>query len=343
LIVVGLRLGAWQQEPRPLEHQDVRLLYLEPVEHSNGEVVQTQLEQVVAQTGVPRAIVSDGGSDLQRGVKLFCQTHGQVAVIYDITHKMALLLKKELEGDEDWERYIQQSNLARRGLTLTAAAWLVPPSLSSKARYMNVERLIAWGQKVLDYLDHPCEIPGAAVDPKLVEARLGWLREYREPLAAWSGLLSLAATSEHYVRHHGFHAQAAEELRGELDRLSLGPRGERMKETVLEFVSQQSRAAKPDERLIGSTEVLESIIGKYKRLQSLHSGGGMTGMILSIGAIVGGRSLQALRAALNTVATSDVWQWCREHLGITVQAQRRIAFPTEQKRDQPPLAVTAHV
>jgi hypothetical protein len=134
LIVVGLRLTAWQASPRPLQHGDVRLLYLEPVEHSNGQKVQAQLEQVADRTGVPRAIVSDGGSDLKRGVKLFCQKHPEVAPIYDVKHKMALLLKKELEGDKDWAAFVAQANLARRGCTLTSAACLVPPSLSAKAR-----------------------------------------------------------------------------------------------------------------------------------------------------------------------------------------------------------------
>jgi hypothetical protein len=267
-------------------------------------------------------------------VNLFCQTHPEVAPTYDIKHKMALLLKKQLEGDRDWEQYVSQSNLARRGLTLTAAAFLVPPSLNAKARYMNVERLMAWGQNVLEYLDHPREVPGVAVDAKLVKRRLGWLQQYCGPLAEWSELLALAEASEHYVRHHGLHSHAAEELRPKLDRLCNGPRGARMKEAILEFISQQSRAARPGERLIGSTEVLESLIGKYKRLQSMHSGGGMTGMILSIGAIVGRRSLDALRAALSKVSNSDVWQWCRANLGITLQTQRQLAFPAEQNPDQ---------
>ena len=178
MVVVGLRLSSWQRAPRPLEHADVRLLHLEPMEHSDGQRVQSELEKVVARTGVPRAIVSDGGSDLKRGVTLFCQAHPAVTHTYDIKHKMALLLKKELEGDKNWEQYVSQANLARRGLTLTAGAFLVPPSLSAKARYMNADRLVAWGTKVLRYLDHPPEAPGLAVKRQLREGRLGWLRTY---------------------------------------------------------------------------------------------------------------------------------------------------------------------
>ena len=302
-------------------------MYLEPTEHSDGRTVQKQLEKVAGKTGIPREIVIDGGPDLKRGVKLFCESHAGIAQTYDVKHKMALLLKKELEGGNCWERYVSQSNLARRGLTLTSAGFLVPPSLQAKARYMNVDRLVIWGQKVLDYLDAPREVPGSRIDRRLVENRLGWLREYRTRLIQWSALLALAHTAEHYVRHQGFHAHADEELRTRLDPLATCPRSGTMKEAILQFVSQQASAARAGERLIGSTEVLESIIGKYKRLQSMHSGGGMTGMILSIGAIVGPKSPDTVRAALEQVRNSEVRQWCREQLGITLQAQRNLPSP----------------
>ncbi len=343
MIVVGLRLRAWQKAPRPLEHADVRLLHLEPMEHSDGERVQSELEKVVARTGVPRAIISDGGSDLKRGVSLFCQDHPAVAHTYDVKHKMALLLKKELEGDKNWEQYVSQANLARRGLTLTGGAFLVPPSLNAKARYMNADRLVAWGVKVLRYLDHPPQTPGLAVKGQLREARLGWLRRYRQQLAEWSTLLALAQAAEHYVRHHGLHAETVPELTPRLQALAVCPRSRRMQDAIVEFLADQAAAARPGERLIGSTEVLESIIGKYKRLQSMHSGGGMTGMILSIGALVGQQSRDRILEALKQVTNTHVWQWCRERLGVTLQAQRKIAFAPEQKRDPRKMAGMVHV
>lgn len=337
LVVVGLRSGDWQRKPWPLEHQDLRLLHLEPMEHSDGRRVCEELRRTAARHGVPRAIVSDGGPDLRRGVELFRQEHPGVAHSYDIKHKTALLLKKELERDPAWDQYVSQANLARRGLTLTPAAFLVPPGLKPKARYMNVDRLVRWGRDVLAYLDAPREVPGAAADRTLVENRLGWLRKCRPPLARWAALMALVEAGEHYVRHHGFHAGAAEELRGCLEPPAWGPSSRRMRDALVAFVSQQSSAARPGERLIGSTEVLESIIGKYKRLQSMHSSGGMTGMILSIGALVGRRSPEAVRTALEQVTNRHVGQWCREHLGVTVQAQRKSAFSAAQKRNPPHL------
>lgn len=331
LLIIGLRLSAWQADPRPLEHQDVRLLHLEPMQHSDGEAVRQELEQAVASTGVPRAIVSDGGPDVKKGIELFRQAHPQTRHVYDITHKVALLLKKELEADPDWEKFIGESNLARRGLALTAAGFLVPPALKAKARYMNVDCLVEWGAKVLRFLDNPQAVPGPPLDLERIEARLGFLRNYRARLAQWSSLLSLTQTAEQYVRQHGWHAAAPQELETQLQPFARCEASRRLLQQLLEFARTQAAAARPGERLLGSTEVLESLIGKYKHLQAQHSGHGMTRTILAVGALVGQRCMTTLQAALTQVTNRDVHQWCQQHLGLTLQAQRHHAFPKEQK------------
>ena len=188
LIVVGLRLSVWQEAPRPLEHRDLRLLHLAPTERSDGEIVRAELKAVAAKTGVPRQIVSDGGSDLKRGIKLFREDHPDVAPTYDIKHKTALLLKHELEKDEAWGKYVSQANLARRGLTLTPSAFLVPPGLKTQARYMNLDRLVRWGEDVLGYLDNRCWSRfsrGPASRGQSVKARVG--RSQRDRAGRGSG------------------------------------------------------------------------------------------------------------------------------------------------------------
>jgi hypothetical protein len=341
LVVIGLRLGPWQADPRPLEHQDVRLLHLAPMEHSDGQAVRRELKKVVARTGVPRQIVSDGGADLKKGVELFRQTHPRTTHTYDITHKVACLLKKELEADPAWEQFISESNLARRGLALTSAGFLVPPALKTKARYMNLDSLVGWGRKALAYLKRlrkrRQKRAAAAAEARLIEARLKGLRRFRGRLTEWSTLLTVAQAAEHYVRHHGWHAAAEAELRRRLQPLANCARSRRLKNRLLQFAAEQAAAARPGERLIGSTEVLESLIGKYKRLQALHSAHGMTQMILALGAIVGRRCQDTIHQALTHTTTRHVADWCRAHLGPTLQSRRYHAVPPEQNQHPKPL------
>jgi hypothetical protein len=144
--------------------------------------------------------------------------------------------------------------------------------------------------------------------------------------------------AEDYIRREGFHAGAVEELRRELLPLATGPVARQMQAELLAFVGEQSAQARPGERLIGNSEVIESLIGKYKRLQGTHSQGGMTAMLLSIGAIVAEKTTEMVREALTAIPTQNVRDWCRNHLGITLQAQRRFAFSgnkSEIQNDHP--------
>ena len=62
MIIVGFRLGAWQQrENHTLSYEDVELIGLWPVRTSTGEIVDGQLESAIERTGLPQLIISDEG------------------------------------------------------------------------------------------------------------------------------------------------------------------------------------------------------------------------------------------------------------------------------------------
>lgn len=333
LVVVGVRLSEWEPDRGPLRHEDVALLDLVPMRRSDGRVVEGRLQAIAEKTRDPRAIVCDGGTDLRKGIAGFRETRPNVAAPYDVTHKMALLLQAKLERDPRWGKFISTVNQTRARVALTELACLSPPSLKAKARYMNLSPLVRWGQRTLRFLDDPHEIPGETIDPERLEEKLGWLRDCREALYQWSVLLAIAETTEQYVRQEGYHAAATEQLRQRLDGLGINAAAQAMETAAIGFVEEQSLAAWPGEHLIGSSEVIESLIGKYKQLQGTHRQAGVTPMVLAFGAMVVNHTHHAVATALHATRTSDVLQWCRKHLGFTLQAQRRYAFAKEQKPD----------
>jgi hypothetical protein len=103
--VLGIRLCNLPPQGQCLKHEDVEPITLSPVTQSNGEVVYDQLEKSVKKTGIPRAIVGDYGSDLKAGVEKFCREHPETNYLYDIKHKTANVLKRELQEDGAWEEF----------------------------------------------------------------------------------------------------------------------------------------------------------------------------------------------------------------------------------------------
>lgn len=106
---------------------------------------------------------------------------------------------------------------------------------------------------------------------------------------------------------------------------------------MLEFVKQESQKAGKNERLLGSSEVIESVFGKMKRLEQDQAKSGFTIFILSLAAVVSETTSEVVQQALETVKTSAVSEWFRENIGKSVQARRvevnRLIKNREQKSE----------
>jgi hypothetical protein len=199
---------------------------------------------------------------------------------------------------------------------------------------MNVDVLTDWAMRSLALLESPKAIKAAGLKRTRVEAKLSWLRKFGPQVRRWREMLAVVGAAEHYIRHQGIHATAAEELTAALPKPTT-PAAKRLRKDLLTFVHEQATQARGDERMLGSSEVLESIIGKFKHVAGERGQHGLTGMVLSIGAMVGQQSLATVETAMTETPTRNVWDWCHTHLGPTVQSVRaklRQALCTEQKQ-----------
>jgi len=83
------------------------------------------------------------------------------------------------------------------------------------------------------------------------------------------------------VRNKGICRGCDLELSQILKPLVQTEQSKRIYSELLSFVEAESLKAKPNERLPGSSEVIESIFGKLKYLEKSQSTNGFTGLILS--------------------------------------------------------------
>jgi hypothetical protein len=327
LLIVGIRQSVWEQLDEPLTHKDLTMLALEPVEKSDGVQVNRQLEAVVKQIGTPMAVLSDEGSDLINGAARFQEKHAETLVLNDIAHKAAVFLKRELLADPRWEAFVKQCGQTQPKVKQTELGHLAPPTLKVKARYMNLGPLICWGAKMLRLVEAaPAERP-ADLDLTRLEDKFGWVRDFRTALVDWNDLTAVKDCVLEYARIEGYHADASEELRRKLRSVASTPTGKRLATALIEFVQEQSQGGTAGLSLPASSEVLESLIGKGKRLQGQHSRGGFTKLILGMAASVVQITHERVCQALETISTADLTTWCQEFLGCSLTAQRRKALP----------------
>lgn len=151
LVILGVPVAHLKDIGYTLKHQDVEVLDIEIMEHSTGEMIHNTLVRLSERVGTPIQIISDHGPDLQKGIILFVEENTHVVYTYDITHKMALLLKKELEHDEKYNEFVNHISISLRQIQQTELYFLAPPKQRVKARYLNIDKYVEWAVQVLEY------------------------------------------------------------------------------------------------------------------------------------------------------------------------------------------------
>src|SRR5207248_1730042 len=102
LVILGVPLSQLRCKGYSPDQHDVRVLAVQVLTRCNGKTVARHLSTVSKRVGVPVQIVSDHGSDVLAGIRLFRQKnrrHRLIVETYDLTHGLALLLKNQLEPD----------------------------------------------------------------------------------------------------------------------------------------------------------------------------------------------------------------------------------------------------
>ena len=327
LLIVGIRLSSLRAGRCHLRHEDMEPITLCPVRKSNGDVVYEQLEEAVKKTGVPREILSDHGPDLRAGIHQFCQKHPTTCAIYDITHKAACLVKDVLTYDDTWDDFCRFATQMKQQVKQTDLAPLAPPAQRSKARYMNVHRLGRWAADVLHVLDDDRPVAGTGpVSMHPHAARVTSLEDFRDDIAVWNAVFEVVTMVEKAVRQYGFQPLCVETLKTQLYAVEWLPHVADFADHLLQFVRTESAKAHPGERLLGSSEVIESVFGTFKQLERGQAKQGFTGLVLSAAALVAPTTLGVVREAMETVSTADAQTWYRDTLGPSVQAQRKTLF-----------------
>lgn len=348
LVILGVSQTHLSAHGFRLGHADVCVLALEVVEHSDGEVVQQQLTALAARVGVPRQIVSDHGADLAKGIRLFRQSQPAVIDTYDVTHKMACLLKGLLEHDERWQAFVRQCGTTGARVRQTAGSFLLPPTLRTKARYMNLEALLQWAERMQGLMPAGATRLATALEMPVPAAcawwqeTFAWLAEFRSDLDTWRQYWELVCRAEAQVRATGLCVAAGQQYRASLPAWrGSDARVPRLAEQIEGFLSAEGGKAATGPALLGSSEVIESVFGSYKQYVERGVWSEIGSNVLLLPVLLVTVTTDLLWRALQAVRGREVWAWCRAHLGQSRQQRFRQVFGKAQTQQAQPVGSKA--
>ncbi len=324
LVIVGVCLDQVPFGVRSLQLADLHLVAMVPMKESNRTCVAQELENAIARTAVPQQIVADGAADLQQGIECFQERHPQTISVPDAAHTAANLLKHYWESDPRWQAFTTRLKETAATIRQTNTAYLLAPKLRGKARYMSAGTLVRFGRLVLRKLqeDKPCAE---------VVRRYGWMSAYAEPIRAWSEQYELVQVMLRQVRVEGLFGRGQAELEASWEPLKVSANAVSvsLRNRLRAYVGRYGRGLAVGQRLVGSTEVLESAFGVQKRLSGDQSESGLTVLSVGLGAMLGEMTTEQIRSDVDRVPQKAVENWATRTFGKTVQWMRRQFFGSD--------------
>jgi hypothetical protein len=317
------------KQKRGLAHEDVEIFGLEIMDSTKGEIIESKLEKISQKVGIPVQIVADNGSDLARGIKLYQQNHPDIIYTHDVTHAMALLLKYQLDSDERYQSFIQKCNISRQKLQQTDLSFLSPPTQRSQCRFFNVERLTNWGIKLLNSSPDTLMKLMPDSDPSLITQKiidkLGWLVDYESDLIEWNQMVSLTRGVETQLKQSGISHKTLDFFENNkviFDDNSL----QKLQQSILGYLSVQCRKIKNQSTFLATSDVIESLFGKYKQFSARCPFKEMGQMLLTICLSTMNLTTALIKNALETISFSDVEAWLSEVFGQSTLSKRKTLF-----------------
>ena len=108
LLVLGIRMKSLQdRDCFNLSHHDTEVLGIYFTTQSNGQFVNQSLKDAEKKIGNPFAcLLLDQGSDVTKGASIYQSNSKETVVVHDISHKIAIILERELKSDPKWKIFV---------------------------------------------------------------------------------------------------------------------------------------------------------------------------------------------------------------------------------------------
>jgi hypothetical protein len=144
--------------------------------------------------------------------------------------------------------------------------------------------------------------------------------------------MNIVSSTEDLIRKKGIYVNVHLDLENQLAQLNIGNKEKVFKDDVISVVKTESLNAKPKERLLGSSEIIESLFGKQKHIEKQQSKSGFTGLLLSLAAIVSETTKNVVQEAMESVNTKTIIEWFKKNIGKSVQSKRISALSKKKPK-----------
>lgn len=338
LLIIGMELKDLPQPGETLCLDHVKVLAVVPGKKWKKEDVAREYQKLADRIGAPRFLLCDGAIELREPAETLEKDGKKTIVLGDLKHHAANVFEKQIGRSERFKTFLSQIGLTRNRTQQTELSHFSPPPLKQKSRFMNLGPLLKWATMVLYHLSNPESKSRTGITPERMNEKLGWLEEYRDDLKLWGACQELIDKMLSFINHEGLFRGTSDQLRQHLGTTlkaswSYNETYYQVFSGLIGFVEESEQKLEPGERAWLSTEILESLFGRFKRLEGQHSKGGFTSLLAALPTLCVQVDGTQVRKRLLEVNSKRLKQWLASTIGRTLTSRRAAAY------QEPPVAM----
>lgn len=317
-MMVVLGLPAIKTTEQASNLSTVRLLYMAVRPSWKGADIEILLKNVSKKMGKsPLYVISDGNSNLIRGIK-----DSGLVRLCDVGHEIAKFIEQTYKHQEVFKAFSTAVAGVKFREVMKETAYLLPPKQRAIARFMNLGDTVKWARKML------------AVLPKLTQVEqqtFGYLKDYDSLIRELSAVFEMVHQMLKIIKNEGISYVNIEKCL-----IIIQNYAPKIPDTLIIKIKNYFNNEKeklPNETTIwhASSDVIESLFGKFKQRAATNKLNGVTPLVLSLGLYgqfqePNDQTKDKVRNALQDVSMTDLQGWKQKYLIENQVVRRNKAF-----------------
>jgi len=261
-----------EHQGRPLNCGDINILDIAISESWNGEGVAKQLQTASRKAGhSPLYVISDNASIMNKGVRCAELNHQ-----HDISHSLGMFLERAYKEGLDFKDYIKLMTEPKVKYSMKKIAYLLPPTQRTISRFINFSGWVKWSSKMLD-IHHTLQADEQKIF-SFIPANASLIDELSEVIRCINSI-------EHACKHDGLSKKTICKCQKEIEKYLLcgNSRMIHLGECIIKFLAKEAMLIGADVAVHNnSSDILESLFGRYKARKSPNKLNGVTPYILFV-------------------------------------------------------------
>lgn len=327
LVVLRLPLDVIEQKDQAPQLCDCECIGVKISENTTFDVVADHLTEIFDHAGTPHVIVKDQAGNLSKGVGHWRKKKnikGKAIVFDDIGHVAANALKAEYDKSKEFKRFVELVNKGSARLRQTTLAFLLPPKMRSKGRFHSISKLANWGEMILGEMQQMGRAKEGSVLKKLRQAFPGFTKS-KPFLEAFAKSTTVVNQVCKRLKNQGLNQRSYREAKQLLHTL---PSNSKVRARLLKWLNRhlakQSRLGISQTPIMVSSDIIESLFGKFKHVIERSPIADINRMALLIPTLCGCPIDRAsLTAALSATSHMELMVWEKQNIGHTLRKKRR--------------------